>query len=169
MFSFKLPCWNCLIFSKLSFSCCLIFFSSEIIKSFKEISDKKFIINLSQDANSFKISKITEIIYGIRNFLGNANKFSKEKVYITLKSDNDYTEIIIEDDGSGFDKNILSKIGEPYINTNQKKKLSGLGLGIFIGKTLLEKNFAKVICGNSKTRNGAEIVITWKNEDLRKV
>lgn len=141
----------------------------QIVRSFEDISKKKFIISKNQDYNSFKIKRSIELIYGIRNFLGNANKFSKEKVYITLKSDNDYTEIIIEDDGSGFDKNILSKIGEPYINTNQKKKLSGLGLGIFIGKTLLEKNFAKVICGNSKTRNGAEIVITWKNEDLRKV
>ena len=141
----------------------------QIVRSFEDISKKKFIISKNQDYNSFKIKRSIELIYGIRNFLGNANKFSKEKVYITLKSDNDYTEIIIEDDGSGFDKNILSKIGEPYINTNQKKKLSGLGLGIFIGKTLLEKNFAKVICGNSKTRNGAEIIITWKNEDLRKV
>ena len=141
----------------------------QIVRSFEDISKKKFIISKNQDYNSFKIKRSIELIYGIRNFLGNANKFSKEKVYITLKSDNDYTEIIFEDDGSGFDKNILSKIGEPYINTNQKKKLSGLGLGIFIGKTLLEKNFAKVICGNSKTRNGAEIVITWKNEDLRKV
>jgi len=141
----------------------------QIVRSFEDISKKKFIISKNQDYNSFKIKRSIELIYGIRNFLGNANKFSKEKVYITLKSDNEYTEIIIEDDGSGFDKNILSKIGEPYINTNQKKKLSGLGLGIFIGKTLLEKNFAKVICGNSKTRNGAEIVITWKNEDLRKV
>ena len=141
----------------------------QIVRSFEDISKKKFIISKNQDYNSFKIKRSIELIYGIRNFLGNANKFSKEKVYITLKSDNEYTEIIIEDDGSGFDKNILSKIGEPYINANQKKKLSGLGLGIFIGKTLLEKNFAKVICGNSKTRNGAEIVITWKNEDLRKL
>ena len=52
---------------------------SEIIKSFREISDKEFIINLSQDANSFKISKMIEIIYGIRNFIGNANKFAKKK------------------------------------------------------------------------------------------
>ena len=53
---------------------------SEIIKSFREISDKQFIINLSQDANSFKISKIIEIIYGIRNFIGNANKFAKKNI-----------------------------------------------------------------------------------------
>ena len=58
---------------------------SEIIKSFREISDKQFIINLSQDANSFKISKIIEIIYGIRNFIGNANKFAKKKYMFLLK------------------------------------------------------------------------------------
>jgi two-component system sensor histidine kinase RegB len=48
---------------------------------------------------------------------------------------------------------------------NQKSK-SGLGLGIFIGKTLLEKNFARVTCKNSKNKKGAEILIRWKNKDL---
>ena len=42
----------------------------------------------------------------------------------------------------------------------------GLGLGLFIGKTLLEKNFASVNCSNSETRSGAEVVIKWKNKDL---
>jgi len=37
---------------------------------------------------------------------------------------------------------------------------------LFIGKTLLEKNFASVNCRNSKTRNGAEVVIRWKNKEL---
>ena len=45
----------------------------------------------------------------------------------------------------------------------------GLGLGIFIGKTLLERNNARVICRNSKTRQGAEVVITWKNSNLKKI
>ena len=47
---------------------------------------------------------------------------------------------------------------------NNKKK--GLGLGLFIGKTLLEKNFASVNCSNSETRSGAEVVIKWNNKDL---
>ena len=47
------------------------------------------------------------------------------------------------------------------------KSKSGLGLGIFIGKTLLERNGAKVICRNSKTRSGAEVLLTWKNKDLK--
>ena len=46
---------------------------------------------------------------------------------------------------------------------------TGLGLGLFIGKTLLEKNFASINCRNSKIRNGAEVIIKWKNKDLMKI
>tara|TARA_B100000963_G_scaffold348824_1_gene356992 strand:+ start:2229 stop:3509 length:1281 start_codon:yes stop_codon:yes gene_type:complete len=143
----------------------------EIIKSFKEISDKEFIINLSQNSNSFKISKIIEIIYGIRNFVGNANKFAKSKIYVSVKSNNEITEISIEDDGNGYPKDILSKIGEPYIksSSNKENDKAGLGLGIFIGKTLLERNKAKIICRNSKTRPGAEVIISWKNTFLKNI
>ncbi|WP_440920298.1 ActS/PrrB/RegB family redox-sensitive histidine kinase [Candidatus Pelagibacter sp.] len=141
---------------------------NEILNSFKEISTKKFIFNFDQDSNSKKIVKSIEIVYGLRNFIGNANKFSDENIFINLKSDSEFTEISIEDDGPGYPKDILSKIGEPYLKSNnpQDKSKTGLGLGLFIGKTLLEKNFAAVICRNSKTRSGAEVIIKWKNKDL---
>ena len=141
---------------------------NEIIRSFKETSDKEFILNLSQDSNPQKITKSIEIVYGLRNFIGNANKFSKSKVFINLKSDSSTTEIVIEDDGNGYPFEILMKIGEPYLKTNKgsNDKNSGLGLGIFIGKTLLEKNFAIINCRNSKTRGGAEVIIKWKNKEL---
>ena len=150
---------------------CISDYVSEIIKSFREISDKEFIINVSQDSNSFKISKKIEIIYGIRNFVGNANKFAKGKIYVSIKSNNETTEISIEDDGNGYPKDMLSKIGEPYIKSSSEINNTkvGLGLGIFIGKTLLERNMAKVICRNSKTRLGAEVIISWKNTDLKNV
>ena len=143
----------------------------EIIFSFKETSKKEFILNIDQDSNSKKITKSIEIIYGLRNFIGNANKYSKKKIYISLKSDNEFSEIIIEDDGEGYPNDIISKIGEPYLKTvNQNNKtMSGLGLGIFIGKTLLEKNFASINCRNSETRRGAEVRIKWKNKDLFKI
>jgi len=144
----------------------------EIVTSFKETSNNQFILNFDQDANSKKITKSIEIIYGLRNFVGNANKFCKDKIYISLKSNNEITEIVIEDDGKGYPADILSKIGEPYLQTPNNKKnkyKSGLGLGIFIGKTLLEKNFAVINCRNSKTRSGAEVVISWKNSDLFKI
>tara|TARA_A100001015_G_C15021816_1_gene728398 strand:+ start:298 stop:1578 length:1281 start_codon:yes stop_codon:yes gene_type:complete len=141
---------------------------NEIVSSFKEISNKKFICNFDQDSNLKKITKSIEIVYGLRNFIGNANKFSRNSVYINLKSDSEITEIVIEDDGRGYPKDILSKIGEPYLRSNdqESKTKTGLGLGLFIGKTLLEKNFAYVNCRNSKTRSGAEVIVTWKNKDL---
>ena len=140
----------------------------EIVNSFKEISDKNFIINVEQNYNSFEIPKLIEIVYGLRNFIGNANKFSKKNIYISITSDSEISTISIEDDGSGFPKDILTKIGDPYIKSLQSKNKTraGLGLGIFIGKTLLEKNKARLLIRNSETRGGAEIKIEWSNKDL---
>ncbi len=140
----------------------------EIISSFKEISKKQFVFNYDQDSNPKKITKSIEIVYGLRNFIGNANKFAKNTIFINLKSDSEITEITVEDDGDGYPRDIISKIGEPYLKSNYSKDKSkeGLGLGLFIGKTLLEKNFASVNCRNSKTRNGAEVIIIWNNKEL---
>jgi two-component system sensor histidine kinase RegB len=144
---------------------------NEIIKSFKETSKKEFIINFDQYSNSLSITKSIEIVYGLRNFIGNANKFSKSKVFINIKSDNDITEVLIEDDGEGYPNDVLRKIGEPYIKSYKSsiKSKSGLGLGIFIGKTLLEKNHANILCRNSQSKSGAEVNIRWKNKDLLKL
>ena len=141
---------------------------SEILASFKEISKKNFIFNFDQDSNPKIITKSIEIVYGLRNFIGNANKFAENNIFINLKSDSEITEITIEDDGIGYPRDILSKIGEPYLRSNNSKDKSkeGLGLGLFIGKTLLEKNFASVNCRNSKTRGGAEVIIRWMNKEL---
>ena len=146
----------------------IVDYLNEIIKSFKEISKKEFIVNFDQNSNSLNITKSIEIVYGLRNFIGNANKFSKSKVFINLKSNNEITEIIIEDDGEGYSKDVLRNIGEPYIKSYKSsiKSKSGLGLGIFIGKTLLEKNYANILCKNSETRGGAEVNIKRKNKDL---
>ena len=67
----------------------------------------------------------------------------QKKYLLDLISDNQITQIIIQDDGNGYSSDILSKIGEPYLKSSdsENKSKSGLGLGIFIGKTLLEKNF----------------------------
>ena len=143
----------------------------QIVKSFQEISKKDFIVNIDQNSNPLNIIKSIEIIYGLRNFIGNANKFSTNKIFINIKSDSNLTEVMIEDDGEGYPKDVLSKIGEPYIKSIKSsiKSKSGLGLGIFIGKTLLEKNYANILCKNSETRGGAEVSIKWKNVDLLKL
>ena len=144
---------------------------SEIVNTYQEISKKEFIINYDQNSNLLKLTRSIEIVYGLRNFIGNANKFSQDKVFINIKSDSDSTEVIIEDDGEGYPKDVLNKIGEPYVKSfkSSVKSKSGLGLGIFIGKTLLEKNYAKILCRNSQIRSGAEVIIKWKNKDLLKL
>ena len=140
----------------------------EIVKSFQETSKKEFIVNYEQYANLLYITKSIEIVYGLRNFIGNANKFAKNKIFISIKSDSKFTEVVIEDDGKGYPNDVLYKIGEPYVKSFKSsiRSKSGLGLGIFIGKTLLEKNYANIICQNSKTRSGAEVSIKWRNKDL---
>tara|TARA_B110001450_G_scaffold76283_1_gene72583 strand:+ start:3372 stop:4652 length:1281 start_codon:yes stop_codon:yes gene_type:complete len=144
---------------------------NEIVKSFQDITKKNFTLKYDKTSNLLKINKSLEIVYGLRNFIGNANKFARNEIFITVKSNDIFTEIVIEDDGEGYPSDVLNKIGEPYIKSYKSsiKSKSGLGLGIFIGKTLLEKNYANILCRNSKTKSGAEVTIKWKNEDLLKI
>ena len=143
----------------------------EIVRSYEEISKKNFIINSKQYNNPIIINKSIEIIYGLRNFIGNANKFSKEKIEVFLKSDDKLTSIVIRDDGPGFPKDLIDRdrLGEPYIRTADQKNILkyGLGLGTFIGKTLLEKNLATINFNNSSDTGGAEVTIIWKNKDFK--
>ena len=143
---------------------------NQVIRSYEKISKKKFIFNVENYNNPIKTSKSSEIIYGLRNFVGNANKFSNNKIEIFLSSNNKTTRIIIKDDGPGFPKDLIEKykLGEPYIRSTDQENISkyGLGLGTFIGKTLLEKNYANISFKNSKQNGGAVVVIEWKNKDL---
>ena len=144
---------------------------SEIISSFKEISKKNFIFNFDQDSNPKKITKSIEIVYGLRNFIGNANKFSNKEIRITIVTNNEYSIIYISDDGPGFPKDIIDKIGEPYIKSkfNKDSSKAGLGLGTFIGKTLLEKNNAQIKFKNLENNQGALVEVRWLNSDLKKI
>ena len=144
---------------------------SEIIRSFQEISEKNFILNTTENKNSIKFQRSIEINYGLRNFIGNANKFSKQKVGIKLMSDEKNTEIQICDDGPGFPYDIIDKLGEPYIisSSQEIKSKIGLGLGTFIGKTLLEKNYGKINFKNTSEMKGALVNISWLNADLKKI
>ena len=146
-------------------------YAHQIVRSYQEISKKEFIIYSDNFKNPININKSLEIIYGLRNFIGNANKFSKKKIEIFLNSNENITNITIRDDGPGFPKDLIDKhrLGEPYIRTTNQDNISkyGLGLGTFIGKTLLEKNFANINFSNSKDTGGAEVLISWKNKDLK--
>ncbi len=140
----------------------------EIIESFKETSSKKIELILNDDNNKINIERTPEIIYGLRNFIGNAVKFSKSRVKINLISDQEKIEIKINDDGPGIPDDIIKKIGEPYIKSKSTElnSNSGLGLGTFLGKTLLEKQGAKLLFRRNNDLGGALVVISWNPKNL---
>ena len=140
----------------------------EIINSFNETSSKNIELYVEKDQNKIDIQRSPEIIYGLRNFIGNAVKFSKSKVKLDLKSDDEIIEIKINDDGPGIPEDIINKIGEPYIKSKSKELSanSGLGLGTFLGKTLLERQNAKLLFKRNSELGGALIIISWNSKDI---
>ena len=76
--------------------------------------------------------------------------------------------MVVSDDGPGFSEDIIDVLGEPYIRSKNKiiSSKSGLGLGTFIGKTLLERMKAKVMFGKSLKTNGAMVTIQWQTNNL---
>ena len=141
---------------------------NEIIVSFKETSSKNISLISNENKNSFNFQRSPELIYGLRNFIGNAVKFSKSTVEIVLKSDDSEIQIIINDDGPGFPEDIKEIIGEPYIKSKSKEvnSNSGTGLGTFLGKTLLERQSAILNFTKDAKLGGASVVISWNLSDL---
>ncbi len=142
---------------------------SEIIESFKETSNKNIELYSSEDNNSCKIKRSPEIIYGLRNFIGNAIKFAKQNINISLKSNKYLVNILIEDDGPGFPDDIIKILGEPYIKSKSQEisSKSGTGLGTFLGKTLLERKGANLDFGKSEKLQGAKVNISWLIKNLK--
>jgi len=140
----------------------------EIIISFKETSNIKISLISDEDRNKINVRRAPELVYGLRNFIGNAVKFSKSRVKITVRSDEKTIEITINDDGPGIPEDIINKIGEPYIKSKSKElsSNSGLGLGTFLGKTLLERKNAKLIFKSNGGLGGALVLIRWKPKDF---
>ena len=140
----------------------------EILISFRETSSKNIVLISNQDKNKIDIQRSPEMIYGLRNFIGNAIKFSKSTVNVFLISDEKEIKVIINDDGPGFPEDVVKKIGEPYIKSKSKEinSNSGLGLGTFLGKTLLERQNAKLIFKEDKNLGGASVEITWSPNNI---
>ncbi|MEP2703653.1 MAG: ActS/PrrB/RegB family redox-sensitive histidine kinase [Roseibium sp.] len=107
------------------------------------------------------------IRYGLGNLLENAIDFAESSVDLSAHWDKTTLSISIMDDGPGFSPEILSKIGDPYVSVRGSKSTpggtgGGLGLGIFIAKTLLERTGAKLLLENrAAPHNGAYIKVSW--------
>tara|TARA_B100000963_G_scaffold347217_1_gene353295 strand:- start:2403 stop:3692 length:1290 start_codon:yes stop_codon:yes gene_type:complete len=142
---------------------------NEIIDTFKETSSKKLILNAEKHSNKFSLQRSPELIYGLRNFIGNAVKFSRSLVEIEIKSDLKKLEVLINDDGPGFPEDIKLNLGEPYIKSKSSKVKSntGTGLGTFLGKTLLERKSARLSFLQNNKFGGACVKIIWNVADLK--
>jgi two-component system sensor histidine kinase RegB len=108
------------------------------------------------------------LMYGLANLVDNAADFAVKKVTIAASWTADQVRIDIRDDGPGFAPEVLLRIGEPYVTTRGRDKRareddgSGLGLGLFIAKTLIERSGAHLTVTNvAPPGSGAAVRIIW--------
>jgi two-component system sensor histidine kinase RegB len=109
------------------------------------------------------------ILYGVGNILENAVDFARATVEVNAWWNNETIEIVISDDGPGFAPEIIRRIGEPYLSRRRstddaqsERGSGGLGLGVFIARTLLERTGAKVTFTNRAfPDHGAVVTIAW--------
>ncbi|MFT3733060.1 MAG: ActS/PrrB/RegB family redox-sensitive histidine kinase [Hyphomicrobium sp.] len=107
------------------------------------------------------------VIYGLGNLIENAVSFAKSEVQVSARWNGSHVFFTITDDGPGFAPEMMDSIGEPYVTSRRYEDKgdsghSGLGLGLFIAKTLLERSGATVSFSNlSPPRHGANVQISW--------
>ncbi len=135
----------------------------DLIKlSFEKFNTNKVLNIIFKETNSdISILYKDEINYAFSNIIQNAIQHSKNKVFITIFKDINKLSIKITDDGNGFSRDILDKLGEPYITKTKK----GMGLGIFIAKNLIENVNGKIHFYNSSNGN-AVVEILFKGSIL---
>ncbi|CCE08609.1 putative two component sensor histidine kinase (RegS); membrane protein [Bradyrhizobium sp. STM 3843] len=113
------------------------------------------------------------ILYGVGNILENAVDFARDAVEVNAWWNNETVEIAVSDDGPGFAPDILKRIGEPYLSRrrgNDDSQGGGLGLGVFIARTLLERTGAKVSFTNRPfPDHGAVVQIIWPRQRFEAV
>ena len=133
---------------------------------------KDIALDVIGDGDEPTLRRQAELLYGLKNFIENAVDFAKDSVELKGVWDAQNLVVTIEDDGEGFDPTIKGRLGQPYVSKRQRPKqidelAGGLGLGVFIATTLIERTGGKVNFGRS-TMGGAQIRIVWprKNAEL---
>lgn len=112
------------------------------------------------------------VLYGLGNLVENAIDFAKTQVRIIVRWTDAVVAVVIVDDGPGFAPDIVMSLGEPYLHTKANRRAkcdetSGLGLGLFIAKTLLERSRASVSMVNAVAPEvGARVTVLWQRQDF---
>jgi two-component system sensor histidine kinase RegB len=115
------------------------------------------------------------ILYGLGNLLENAVDFARERVEVAASWSGQDVAVTITDDGPGFAPEIMDRIGEPYVTSRRQQRqsvdgeASGLGLGFFIAKTLLERSGATLDFENRAFPDrGAVVRVHWGRSDFER-
>jgi two-component system, sensor histidine kinase RegB len=115
------------------------------------------------------------ILYGLGNILENAVDFAQSRVEVTADWSDEDVAVTISDDGPGFAPEVMDRIGEPYVRSSKRRRMNagsettGLGLGFFIAKTLLERSGATVEFENRRFPDrGAVIRLRWNRSDFER-
>jgi two-component system sensor histidine kinase RegB len=112
------------------------------------------------------------ILYGLGNILENAVDFAQQRVEVMAEWDDDEIVVVISDDGPGFAPEIIRRIGEPFVRSRRRRRMyasddTGLGLGFFIAKTLLERSGATLTFVNRPfPQRGAIVTIHWPRTEF---
>jgi len=111
------------------------------------------------------------ITYGLSNLLENALDFAASRVDVKARWQQSQIQLTVSDDGPGFDQSIFDRLGDPFVTTRpgygeavaqEAGQHDGMGLGLFIAKTLLERSGAAVTLSNrSLPKRGAIVDISW--------
>ncbi|MEP3889522.1 MAG: ActS/PrrB/RegB family redox-sensitive histidine kinase [Hellea sp.] len=130
---------------------------------------KDISLDISGEGEEPILKRQAELIYGLKNFIENAVDFAASEVHLTGRWDERVLTLMIDDDGAGFDPAILGRLGQPYVSRRQRPKqvdqlAGGLGLGVFIATTLIERTGGKVTFGKSP-QGGARIELIWSRKN----
>nr|WP_245413542.1 ActS/PrrB/RegB family redox-sensitive histidine kinase [Mangrovicella endophytica] len=109
------------------------------------------------------------VAYGLGAIVENAADFAKDQVVIQTSWTDRFVTISVSDDGPGFSADALARIGDPYLayrERGERRGGGGLGLGLFIAKTLLERSGAQISFGNRPSRegSGARVELRWPRD-----
>ncbi|WP_307233083.1 ActS/PrrB/RegB family redox-sensitive histidine kinase [Pararhizobium capsulatum] len=135
----------------------------EVMAPHREFGIQINLVEIGDRAHEPVGNRNAGILYGLGNLLENAVDYAKKEVTVTVAHTPDVVSVVIEDDGDGYAPDILSRIGEPYVTQRQRQdSAGGLGLGLFIAKTLLERSGAKLSFENGGSEKpGARVRVEW--------
>lgn len=112
------------------------------------------------------VTRNAGILYGLGNLVENAVDFAESRVEIRADWNDAEVSLAIIDDGPGFAPEVVDRLGDPYVTTRGRTgatvESGGLGLGLFIAKTLIERSGARMMFANrSAPEHGADIRVVW--------